>query len=269
MSYTNIDTDYAIGEILSRFDSEYITSVIQTSIENKFRPFSEPMPNMVAVLSRQFKGVLDNAPDYKNEVLNVEQQTYQEICQMICNYYNLQFDRDSDELYGETLRTFSFLLYDIFVARFTENIINFYTSYIMRNIDFIYNYLIEMPDIKKPKENSIQAQKMYINPKFALIHSNINQVILNMASYDISLTELLSYITDYNTTAMITKYVVDVGDIYKNHFASYIIDKNTMSGILTSVKLQLQGVTVSQTDIGIKEEYEENEERMNQDAENV
>lgn len=253
MSYGNIDTDYAIGSILSRFDSEYITSVIQNSIENKFRPFSEPMPNMVAVLSRQFKGVLDNAPDYKDDVLEVETRTYQEICQMICNNYNLVLDLDNDQLYGDTLRTFAFTMYDIFVARFTDYIIQFFTSYIMRNLDYIYNYLADNDTTKKARENSIQAQKVYVNPKFALVHSNLNQVILNMASYDIPLYELLSYIVDQQTAAFICSFVTDAGDIYKYHFASYILDKNTMSGILTSVKLQLQEQTIAQADFNYKE----------------
>ena len=72
MSYSQIDTDYGIGTILSRFDSEYITNLISTSIEQKFRPFSEPMPNIVAVLSRQFKGILDNSnQDLNCHCLNV------------------------------------------------------------------------------------------------------------------------------------------------------------------------------------------------------
>ena len=254
MSYSNIDTDYAIGTILSRFDSEYITGVIQRSIESRFRPFSEPMPNMVDVLARQFKGVLDNSPDYADKVLSVETQTYQEICQMICNYYNLEFDQDNDQLYGNTLRTFAHIMYDIFVARFTDYIIQFYTSYILRNIDYIYNYLCDIDGIKKARENSAQAQKMYTNPKFALVHSNLNLVIINMASYDISLQELLSYITDYNTASMICNFVADKGDIYKYHFASYVLNKNTMSGILTSVKLQLQSQTIAQTGFNYKDE---------------
>jgi hypothetical protein len=254
MTYTQIDTDYAIGSILSRFDSEYITNVIQTSIENRFRPFSEPMPNMVSVLARQFKGVLDNAPDYADKVLEVETQTYQEICQMICQYYNLELDINNDQLYGNTLRTFAFTLYDIFVSRFTEYIIQFYTSYIMRNLDFIYSYLANNEDTKKARENSMQAQKMYTNPKFALVHSNLNQVIINMAAYDISLQELLSYITDPNTAAFLCTFIADKGDIYKYHYATFITDKYTMSGILTSVKLQLQEQTITQNEFNYKNE---------------
>jgi len=254
MSYSNIDTDYAIGTILSRFDSEYIVGVIQRSIVSRFRPFSEPMPNMVDVLSRQFKGVLDNSPDYRDKVLSVETQTYQEICAIICNYYNLDFDQDNDQLYGNTLRTFAHTMYDIFVARFTDYIIQFYTSYILRNIDYIYNYLCEIDGVKKARENSAQAQKMYTNPKFALVHSNLNLVIMNMASYDISLQDLLSYITDYNTATMICNFVTDKGDIYKYYFACYVLDKNTMSGILTSVKLQLQNQTIAQANFNFKNE---------------
>jgi len=252
MSYSQIDTDYGIGTILSRFDSEYITNLIKTSIEQKFRPFSEPMPNMVAVLSRQFKGILDNSPDYKDQVLKVEIETYQEIIQMICNHYNLSFDNTTDDLYGDNLRTLAFILYDIFVARFTDSIIGFYVSYINRNADHIYSYLSNDVEAKKARENSNVAQKMYTNPKFALIHANLNQVIINMSSYDIPFTELLKYLTDYNTAAKISQYIVDNGDIYKYHFASYVMNPDTMSGILTSVKLALQSETISNVNVNIK-----------------
>jgi len=254
MPYSNIDTDYGIGTILSRFDSEYITNLIQTSIEQKFRPFSEPMPNMVAVLSRQFKGVLDNSPDYKEQVQKVEVETYQEIIQMICNYYNLSFDRDADDLYGDNIRTLAYIMYDIFVARFTEYLIGFFVSYINRNSDFIYSYLYNDPDAKKARENSNVAQRMYTNPKFSLIHANLNRVIINMASYDIPFGELLKYLTDYNTAAKISQYITDQNDIYKYHFASYVLNQDTMSGILTSVKLALQSETISNVNVNIKKE---------------
>ena len=261
MSYNNIDTDYGIGTILSRFDSEYITSIIQNSINNRFRPFSEPMPNMVAVLSREFEAVKNHTPDYRDKVLEVEDRTYQEICSMICDGFGLQLDLDNDQLVGETLKSFAYWMYDIFVSRFTDNLVNFYTSYIMRNIDNIYSYLLDANEVKKARENSVQAQDMYTNAKFALIHANLNKIVMNMVSYDISLQELLSYITDPNIANMLCTFISDKGDIYKYHFASYITDRNTVSGLITSIKLHLQNISISNININLKEEVQEMTER--------
>ena len=64
-SYMNrIDTDAAIGTILSHFNSDYINHVISDSLNMKFRPFDSPMPNMVDVLNRQFDSIIPNSPDY-------------------------------------------------------------------------------------------------------------------------------------------------------------------------------------------------------------
>lgn len=254
MPLSNIDTDYGIGTILSRFDSEYITMVIQSSIANRFRPFSEPMPNMVAVLSRQFESVVLNAPDYKDKILDVEQQTYQEIVSMICDSFNLSLDKDNDMLRGETLKSFAFTMYDIFVSRFTDNLINFYTSYIVRNMDYIYSTISNNPKSKKARETSIQAQEIYTNSKFSLIHSNLNTIVMNMTTYDIPLHELLTYITDPNTALFLSQFIADAGDIYKNHFACYITDRNTVAGLLTSIKLQLQNSTIEMVNTNVKEE---------------
>ena len=255
MSYSNIDTDYGLGTILSRFDSEYITNVVRESIEMRFRPFKDPMPNMVAILSRDFKAVMDNSDkDYKDQILKVETETYQEIISMICQSYNLTFDRDNDALYGENLRTLAYIMYDLFVSRFTDYLIQFFVSYINRNSDFIYNYLTSNPEIKKARENSNMAQKMYVDPKFALIHANSNLVIMNMAGYDIPFPMLLSYLTDEPTAANISQYIADAGDIYKYHFASYITNPNTMSNLLTCIKLALQQTTVNQMNINTKKE---------------
>jgi hypothetical protein len=38
---------------------------------------------------------------------------------------------------------------------------------------------------------------------------------------------------------------VDCGDIYKNHYASYITNPQTTAGVLTNVKLNLQAITLN------------------------
>ena len=74
----SIDTDMAIGTILSNFETAYIMNTIQNSLEMRFRPFDEPMPNYVDILNRQFEGVLISAPLYRDEILEVRTRTYQD-----------------------------------------------------------------------------------------------------------------------------------------------------------------------------------------------
>ena len=52
-SFANsIDTDMGIGSILSNFETPWIMHTVQDSLNMKFRPFSEPMPNFVDILNR-------------------------------------------------------------------------------------------------------------------------------------------------------------------------------------------------------------------------
>ena len=111
MNGYTIDTDAGIGSVLSNFDSEYIMHVIDDSLANKFRPFDGPMPNMVDVLERQFKLVLDNAPDYKENVLSTRAETYIEIISRIADFYQLNITVDLTEMDPENLHTIAKFMY--------------------------------------------------------------------------------------------------------------------------------------------------------------
>lgn len=238
-----IDTDAGIAAILSNFNTDYINHVVDDSLMMRFRPYEDEMPNFPDLLERQFVGVYSYAPDYTNEVSNVRLETYREIINKICKYYNLQFTGDLDSMdplhvYGLT-RT----LYEIFISRFTQNMINFFVSYVVINSDSIYDYLIKSPDSKKPKEIIGYDSSSYIDPKYLIIHANINSVIYNMASYDIPLDQLLAIITNQETAITLSNNLIDLGDIYKNYYASFILDPKTKADMLTCIKLALQAKT--------------------------
>jgi hypothetical protein len=250
--YDSINTDYGIGTILSNFDSEYINHVISDSIDLRFRPFNGPMPNMVDILNREFAIIKSKSPDYIDQVEDVRNETMINIINTICNYFNLTFAGPIDAMSIDEIYSVARTLYDVFVAQFTIHMNNFFVSYIIQNADSIYSYLERDSSAKKPKDSGIYAQKNYIDPKFVIIHANLNQVIINMAAYDITLNQLLSYILDPYTAQYISNMVVDNNDIYKNFYASYIRDPKTMAGVLTNIKLQLQSRTFEQIQVETK-----------------
>lgn len=239
----SIDTDAGIGTILSHFNTEYINHVIDDSLRLKYRPFDSPMPNIPDVLERQFQSLLINTPDYRDNILNVRTETYIEIINKICSFYNLSFTVDFGSISQEELYGITHILYEIFVSRFTDYMIDFFVSYIVSNANAISSYLKTDEEYNKPKESGAYGEKYFNDPKFIAIHANINKVIYNMASYDIPLQTLLNYFLDGNTAARIGSMLVDCGDIYKQHYAYYILDQRFSSGILTNVKLKLQSKT--------------------------
>ena len=246
----SIDTDSAIGTILSRFESQYILDVIGDSLNMRFRPFNTPMPNMVDVLERQFQLVYQASPDYKDKIDDCRTETYQEIINIICNFYQLQYSPEInsisiDELYGITS-----ILYDIFVSRFTDHMIDFFTRYIINHVDEITNYLDNDPTTYRIKDNTMYQSKQYIDPKWILIHQNANKIVYNMAAYDIKLEDILRYILDINMSDRILSFITDTNSIFRNHYAIYILDPTTASGIYTNVKLKLQSETQLRVNIG-------------------
>lgn len=237
----SIDTDGAIGSILSNFDTAWIIHSVNDSLNMRFRPFSEPMPNFVDILNRQINSILDAAPDYSDKIIATRDDTYREILDTVCEYYNLQFNyteiSSPTELFGIT-----HTLYDIFVARFTDYMVDFYINYIIRNMDNIYAYLAADESIKKPREKDMPV-KSYIDPKFQLIHANLNTVVRNMVSYDITLEDLLGYFVDPQAAMRLSSLLSDKGDIYKNYYAVYLRDARYEAELLTSIKLSLQART--------------------------
>lgn len=236
-----IDTDMAIATILSNFDSEYIHDIVEYSLKMKFRPFSEPMPNIVDVITRQLKSVLANSQDYQDNVNNVIDETYKEIIIYICQSYNLTFTGDLDSIPQDNLYSICRTLYNIFVSSFTDFYIDFLVNYIINNVDSIHAYLLNDPESIKPKEqDALYNVSNYGNPKFILIHANINKVIYNMASYDITLYNLIDAFLDPTSAGVIKSLLIDNGDIYKDFYGIYIRTSNTMAGVITNVKLKLQ-----------------------------
>lgn len=235
-----LDTDQALGTILGNFSSDYILHVVSDSLQLKFRPFADEMPNMCDILERQFAAIYANAPDFTDQIAYTRDETYQEIIKIICHYYNIEFtgafeDIESQELYG-IART----LYDIFVSRFTMYCINFFTRYIIDNKEYIYNMVNNDPDAYRPKEQNKQLGDDNI---MILIHANINNIIMNMPTFDISLTDLLSYFCDPPTFTRLNNLLADKGDIYKNFYASYISNTKTTAEMITAIKLNLQSMT--------------------------
>ena len=212
----------------------------------RFRPFSDPMPNFVDIINRQFDAIINASPDYIDNISTTKNETFIEIINTICEYYNLSIDLDNisqGELFGV-----AHILYDIFVSRFTDYMVDFYIRYIMINIDSIYAYLSSDETVKKPREKDMPV-KSYIDPKFQLIHANLNKVILNTSAYDIPLQSLLSFFVDQPTAVRLGMLLSDKGDIYKNYYASYLQDQRYMAELLTCIKLKLQSKTQEAYDI--------------------
>lgn len=238
-----INSEKAVGTILSKFSTNFIMDVIDDNIKMKFRPFNVGPANFVIVLEQNYQMTKLQNPSFVNEIENNRAQTYREIINKICKFYNLQFIGEQyQELNPNDLFNLASILFDIFVSNFTNRMIEFFVRYIVNNKDDIYNSIENAEEIRKNKEMTSYGRKMYTDPKLVVIHSSLNSVIMNIASHDIPLALLLTYLTDRDTAAYLSGMIVDINDIYKNHYASYILNELTKADIFTSIKLTMQNM---------------------------
>lgn len=249
--FGSVDTDAGLATILSRFDSQYIVDVVSDSLKMRFRPFNLPMPNMVQIIERNFQIVYEMSPDYKEKIDQCKIDTYREFINIICNFYNLTYSEEIASMDMASLHSFSYMLYDVFVSRFTEHMIEFFSNYIVKNVDEIIAMLDSNPNTIRIKDNTMYQSKQFTDSKWILIHQNVNNILYNMTAYDITLEDMVKYfIPDPNLADWFLNLVVDNGNIYKNHYCIYIANESTAASVFTEVKFALQRKTQEQVYIG-------------------
>lgn len=238
-----INSEYAVSTIISQFSPDFIMDVIEDNIKMKFRPFNVGPANFPAVLEQQFNLTLLQNPAYKDAIDQSKTDTYTKIIQLICNSYNLSYDEQTIADYNpQQLFSLAMILFDIFVTNFTPNMISFFVRYIINNKEDIYRSITGAEEIRKNKEATSYGRKIYSDPKLVVIHSDLNNVLTNIAAHDIPFPVLMSYLTDAGTAEYLLTILKDNNDIYKYHFASYINNPITRPDLFTAIKFNMQSV---------------------------
>jgi hypothetical protein len=130
--------------------------------------------------------------------------------------------------------------------------IDFFTSYIVKNADQFVTMLEADPDAIQIKDNTMYQSKQFSDPKWIFIHQNTNRIVYNMAGFDISFNDLLLYFLgeQLNWYERLCGLFSDNSNIYKNHYAIYVLNGQTSAAVYTQVKLNLQSKTQQQVYIG-------------------
>lgn len=237
---TNVNTDNLLSSILSNFNTEYITDIVRDSINMRFRPYNIGMPGLNA-FEQNFQNIMNGLEDYsqKQQTMQVREDTYNEIINIICRYYDLTYNPNEDiDTYAV-----AYYLYDLLVSNFSATLINFFTNFIVKNQEELYKQIA--PNVTKDMTNNY-SKKMYSNSHLGIIHSFLSIVMDNIAVMDIKLQDILNYaVTDLNEINIIMYTITDNNDIFKNHFAIYLSNTSTRSDLITCVKLALQQYATS------------------------
>lgn len=231
-----ITTDYEITTILSNFSTNFIQDTIEDSINYKFRPFGLRSPNYPEILNNQLNNVKYHSCGYDEYIEETRVEMLQDIIETICNHYGLGIIGDIPD---EQLYSMACIMYQIFVSEFTDRMINFFSSYIINNKESYLRFLTE--DQLNLKTN--YAKKVYNDPILIAIYDNMGIVIDTLTTMDIPFHLLLGYLSDPQITEFITNFIADNGDIYKNHYACYILDPSTKPDIITAIRMKFVSMT--------------------------
>lgn len=241
---TNVNIDNALDAVLSKFnDINYIIDYIDEASSRKFRQYADTIaPNMVYAYEQEFKRDFVAFEGNQDKISQVREDTYETIIKQLCSRFNLRWNApDMIDLYTQ-----AYYLYDFLIAKFTINIVNFFTNYLIINKSSLCKAL----NIKLDA-NAEYSKKLFADPELATIHANISNILYNMGSFDIDFYNVLNlvYPGDQRIAAMIYQAFSDIGSVEGNFFTRYYysIIKNDDTGpdLITAVKLQLQ-TTASQ-----------------------
>lgn len=231
-----VNTDYGIATILSNFSDQAVQDIVKESIDYRFRPFGLRSPNYPKILNDHFDAIKMNSTGYDNDIEEKRVECLTTIIDSILSYYGLA---RSNDIPDEQLYSVCYMLYQLFVSEFTDRMVNFYTQYIINNMNELLNYLsAEDKSIK-----NTYTKKIYNTQDYAIIYENMSKIADIIAGLDIPLDQLIAYISDQQTSDFLCQYIEDINDVYKNKFACFLIDDTTSADIITRIRLQFVGAT--------------------------
>lgn len=233
---SNVNIDNALAAILDQFDENYIIDAIEFSLENKFRLYDQPMPNMVYAYEQQFVRLTDGFQSNAQDIASARTNTYLDIINILCNRHDLAFNFSDDIDYYSA----AFYLYEFLVSKFTDNIRAFYTNYIIQEKDSLYKGM-ELDSIDKGNIALGYSMKIFKSPKLAAIHANMGRVLEDIQTMDIDLYTIFDMVyAQKDISRYLYNLVSDQGNFFLNFFEKHILDPISGPELQTAIKLNLQ-----------------------------
>lgn len=236
---TNVNIDGQLAGVMTQFSDDYIIDVVKDSLANRVRVYSLPSPNIVYAYEATFKQLTDGFSSNAEGILESRKRVYMNIINVICDFYNLTFNESDDTDYYSA----AYWLYEFFSSKFTEYLKTFYTIFLINERSSIVSAL-NLAEVRRDNDNTYgYSRKLFNDPDLALIHCNLDYVIDQIDSFNISLFTILSYVYQSNPTlpGYISSIVSDhSGRFFKDYYQTFVTQSKESADILTYIKLNLQ-----------------------------
>lgn len=238
-----------LAALLANFDSELIFSIVEDNVKNSLENYYNKIPNMVSAYEYNFNQLINTYPFGVDEIQDVKDKTYKEIVEILQQYYNFDINPLSNQIDNTTIAS---VLYAFFVCDFKDIIIRFFTNYIMKEYNNLYNCL-QLDRFKKEKDaDTLYNKKIYKNPKMCLIASNIDFVVSNIQVFDIDFESFLKFsVPTRQYGDLLMNIVLPRGDFFKDIIvSSFNKNQNIRSLLLMDIKTNIQSLSMT-NDINI------------------
>jgi len=245
-----IYTEAEVSEILSHFNIYYILDTISDNINNRLNFCQGDMPNIANSMETFYKNLLIQYPGETEKIKSVRLESYQSVIDILCNKFNISYNGDEvQDNYG-----IAAYLYDFLISRFKNTIVDFFTNFIYKEKNNLYDAL-NLDELKKEKSSSaIYTKKLYKNQKLAVINSNLEYVIDNICNIDISFDNILNNVyIDKNISKFIENTIYPNGDFFKENIANVIMNPFIKPVCITNIRLSLQNLCMDEYSYNINE----------------
>lgn len=245
MAFLSNNTEYSIvtnaevSDVIAHFSDEMIMDILDKNmLYNQIS--STPKANLVYSLEEDFKKCLELYPAYNKEILDKRFEIYSLIIERISQFYGIRCRETSNQ---NDIHAQAFFLYSLLVSEFMQNIVNFFTNYITREKNSIYELMESELSIKGKDSNVTYSKKIYnsASNKLVAIHANLEYVVDNICAFDIDFETFIRNV--YYDNVQISNYlgmiiVEDSGDLFQKRIVPFVMDNKAI--ILTYIKLSLQ-----------------------------
>lgn len=249
------NSEYAITHenelayVLSKFENDFVYSTVIESLNNKLRNYSNSIPNIVNAFEQNFISIKADFPGDSAQIIDVRNDTYENIIRILCDSYQLVYNNDDVDVYTAASTMYSFLVSD-----FQKLIVSFFVNFINKEKNGLYD-MCKLQDQKKNKDvSTIYSKKYFKNPKMAVISANLDSVITNICrGFDITLDTYISVAYGEDNKEIINflnTTISPVNDFFRTYIAS-VFETDYKPIILTSIRLELQQTNMGDVEIDI------------------
>jgi len=237
----NIQAENEVAILLSNFSTEYIFGVIQDILSERHRSFDIlPKPNLVISFEANFKTLLAQFPSDRDNILQVRDQTYREIIELIAREFQMEIRYDETVDFFTTAK----YMYDFFISNYNAYVSLFFSKIIAREKDGIYQAL-HLEETKKSKDiTTLYNKKLYNDPKIALINSNLTKVIGYITQVEFSMETILNYIYGNNiiATNLFLQHLFPQVSFFQSAYCSLLRNQEIYPLVITAIRLEIQRI---------------------------